>query len=227
MSTKTQEQIHEELIKEMPYKWRVQSYSKKKALATCVAYIDSRDVQKRLDEVVGFGNWQDDYKEVKGNLYAGIGIKIGEEWTWKWDCGVESSAEKQKGEASDSFKRAAVKWGIGRFLYDLKIKYVTANEKKTTSNYPFPIDSNGKQIWELTDHINGIKSTEKDAHTSPPLFDRSQLESIYKSLLFSDEFTLEEKVKMEFKSSLSDERLASGIIHLSTEKSKRQKLKAA
>ncbi|TNE74968.1 hypothetical protein EP331_00315 [bacterium] len=138
----------------MPYKWRVQSFSKRKAVATCVAYIDSRDVQNRLDEAVGPMNWQSDYKEVKGNLFAGIGIFNGEVWAWKWDCGIESNTEKEKGEASDSFKRAAVKWGIGRFLYDLDIQYVTANEVKTGSNYPYCVDVNGKQIYDLTKYIN-------------------------------------------------------------------------
>lgn len=108
-----------ELKKEMPYKWRVQSCNSK--VANCVAYVDSRDVMDRLDEVVGFDKWQDEYKQVKNNLYCGIGILIGDEWVWKWDCGVESNIEKAKGEASDAFKRAAVKWGVGRFLYDMPI----------------------------------------------------------------------------------------------------------
>ena len=146
-----------ELEKEMPYKWRVQSFNKNKPSATCVAYIDSRDVQTRLDDVFGIGGWQSDYKEIKGNLFAGIGVFINDIWVWKWDCGTESNTEAQKGEASDSFKRAAVKLGIGRFLYSLKIRYVTANEKKTGGNYPYCVDANGKRIYDLTAHINGAK----------------------------------------------------------------------
>jgi hypothetical protein len=72
-------EIREKLEKEMPYKWRVQSFSKHKPSATCVAYVDSRDVQNRLDEVFGL-DWQSDYKEVKGNLYAGIGVFINDRW---------------------------------------------------------------------------------------------------------------------------------------------------
>lgn len=138
----------------MPYQWRVQSFSKNKPAASCVAYIDSRDVQAKLDEVCGPEGWQSDYKEVKGNLFAGIGIKIGDEWVWKWDCGSESNIEKEKGEASDSFKRAAVKWGVGRFLYDLEVKYVTANEVKTQSNFPYVVDASGKRVFDLTKFIN-------------------------------------------------------------------------
>lgn len=160
-----------ELQKEIPFKWRVQSFSKNKPSAQCVAYIDARDVMKVLDEVVGPENWQDDYKDLGGQIFAGIGIRTSKSptrskvdgsftaeedtgWVWKWDTGSESNIEKEKGQASDSFKRAAVKWGIGRFLYDLEIEYVTANEVKTDKNYPYVIDEQGKRVWDLTKYIN-------------------------------------------------------------------------
>lgn len=87
--------------------------------ATLLLYQDSRCAMNLLDETVGKGNWQRDHKEVKGNMYAGIGIwdYEKEQWVWKWDCGVESNTEKEKGEASDAMKRASVNWGIGRELY--------------------------------------------------------------------------------------------------------------
>lgn len=119
----------EDLKKEIPFKWRVQSANQYGA--TCVAYIDARDVQDLLDEVVGPDNWQCKYSEHKGNLFCEIGIRqyieaheaftTDESWIWKSDCGVESNVEKQKGEASDAFKRAAVMWGVGRFLYSKPI----------------------------------------------------------------------------------------------------------
>lgn len=137
------------------YKWRVQSFSKNYPAATCVAYVDARDVMELLDEIVGPENWQSDYKELKGNLYAGVGIKVEGEWVWKWDCGTESTTEKEKGEASDAFKRAAVKWGVGRFLYDLPIQYVKANDKKTGDNWPYVIDDQGLKVKDLTTYING------------------------------------------------------------------------
>ena len=86
-------------------------------------YKDARCDMNILDETVGAENWQRDHKEVKGNLYCGVGINWGyivgkqDSWIWKWDCGTESNTEKEKGEASDSFKRACVNWGIGRELY--------------------------------------------------------------------------------------------------------------
>lgn len=153
------------LNKKIPYQWRVQSFSKNVAKAQCVAYIDARDVEDLLDEVVGKENWQDDYKMIDGKLFAGIGIRINtggathieEQWVWKWDTGVESNIEKEKGQVSDSFKRAAVKWGIGRFLYSLPIKYVKSNAIKTETNYPYVIDDTGKQVWDLTEYINNLK----------------------------------------------------------------------
>jgi len=152
----------EKLKAKMPYKWRVQYFSKNKAVCSCVAYIDARDVMERLDDVCGGENWQSDFKEVKGNLYSGIGIKFGNDWVWKWDCGTESQTEKEKGEASDSFKRAAVKWGVGRFLYDLDIKYIKTtgikgdSDSVTHKKYPQPITEDGKVIYNISEYINGI-----------------------------------------------------------------------
>ncbi len=146
-----------DLRKEIPHKWRVQSFSKNKPQAQCVAYIDARDVMDLLDEVVGGENWQDDYKLIDGKLLAGIGIKVGGEWVWKWDTGTESNMEAEKGQMSDAFKRSAVKWGIGRFLYEKDIVYIDANEKKADKNYPYPIDKQGKRIWDITKHINSLK----------------------------------------------------------------------
>lgn len=144
----------EVLKKEIPCKWRVQSFSKFKPQGQCVAYIDARDVMDLLDEAVGAENWQSDFKDCGGQLFAGVGINDGKGWIWKWDTGSESNIEKEKGEASDSFKRAAVKWGIGRFLYNLEIKYVKANELKTKDNFPYVIDEQGQRVWNLTEYIN-------------------------------------------------------------------------
>lgn len=85
-------------------------------------YKTARTDMDLLDETVGAENWITDYKEVKGNLYCGIAIKAESgEWIWKWDCGIESREDEEgnekKGEASDAFKRAGFRWGIGRELY--------------------------------------------------------------------------------------------------------------
>jgi len=157
-------EILAELKQELPYKWRVQSFSAYKPEATCVAYVDARQVMDLLDEVVGVENWQSDYKEIKDNMYAGIGIKINDEWVWKWDCGTESNTEKEKGESSDSFKRAAVKWGVARFLYTLgmqKVKASCTKEKDTKANALYPTDDQNNRIWDLSKHINNINKNKK------------------------------------------------------------------
>lgn len=86
---------------------------------TLLLYQDARCAMDILDETVGCNNWMRDHKEIKGNLFGGISIwdETKSQWVTKWDCGVESNTEKQKGESSDSFKRSAVNWGIARELY--------------------------------------------------------------------------------------------------------------
>lgn len=143
-----------QLQKRIPCQWRVQSFSKNKAQGQCVAYIDARDVMNLLDEVVGSENWQSDFKDIGGQTFAGIGIKTEGGWAWKWDTGSESNIEKEKGQASDSLKRAGVQWGIGRFLYDFPIQYVTANEIKGDKNFPYPVNEQGQRIWDLSEYIN-------------------------------------------------------------------------
>tara|TARA_R110001632_G_scaffold42462_3_gene107534 strand:+ start:1105 stop:1563 length:459 start_codon:yes stop_codon:yes gene_type:complete len=140
-----------DLRKEIPFKWRVQSA--KDWGADCVAYIDARDVQDLLDEVCGPGGWQCKYSEHKGNLFCSIGIDNGTEYIWKSDCGTESNVEKQKGEASDAFKRAAVMWGVGRFLYSktiIKLDVVKNNQGKNVAAF------NGKALYgdKITDACN-------------------------------------------------------------------------
>ena len=124
-----------DLKKELPYKWRVQSANQWGA--NCVAYIDARDVQDILDDVCGQENWQVKYEEHKGNLFALIGILVNNTWAWKSDCGTESAVEKQKGEASDAFKRAAVMWGVGRFLYFKKIVKLPVKQNEQQKWIPF------------------------------------------------------------------------------------------
>ena len=144
-------QIQQKLKQEIPFKWRVQSYSKAKPQATCVAYIDSRDAQDILDANC---LWSDRYYEQNGMLFCEITIYADGREYKRSDTGSESQAEAQKGHSSDAFKRALVKFGGGRFLYSKKIQYIKANETKTNSNYPYAIDNNGKRIWDISKHIN-------------------------------------------------------------------------
>jgi len=104
--------------------WRVGSTNKDKTKGMMLAYIDARDVMKRLDQVCGFDGWRDEYREVQGRIICRLWLRIGTEWTWREDGAGDTDTEGQKGGISDAFKRAAVKWGVGRYLYDLPSPWV-------------------------------------------------------------------------------------------------------
>ena len=98
--------------------------------AALLLYKTARTDADLLDETVGQYEWQNEFKVVDGTLYGGIGIfdqKSGE-WVWKWDAGSESNMEAEKGRASDAFKRAGFKWGIGRELYTAPFIFVPAGK---------------------------------------------------------------------------------------------------
>lgn len=100
-------------------------------------YKTARTDMDILDEVYGEMNWECEYKEIKGNMYCGISVynEKADKWVTKWDCGVESAfGDKEKGEASDAFKRAGFKWGIGRELYTAPFIYINANNFNLTNN---------------------------------------------------------------------------------------------
>lgn len=95
-------------------------------------YKTARTDMALLDETVTPMCWQSDYRVINDNLYAGIGIHSAElGWIWKWDCGVESREDgdgnEKKGEASDAFKRAGFKWGIGRELYTAPFIWISSD----------------------------------------------------------------------------------------------------
>lgn len=105
--------------------------------AVLLLYKTARVDMAILDETYGSMNWQSDYKVVKDNLYCGIGVRDEKDnWVWKWDCGIESREDEEgnqkKGEASDAFKRAGFKWGIGVELYSAPFTFAnveTVGEK--------------------------------------------------------------------------------------------------
>lgn len=104
--------------------WRVGATNKEKTKGLALAYVDARDVMERLDNACGPANWQCRYPHANGKTVCEVGIKIDGEWVWKADGAGDSDVEAEKGALSDAFKRAAVRWGIGRYLYDIASPWV-------------------------------------------------------------------------------------------------------
>lgn len=159
-------------------------------------YIDARSVSRRLDKVVGPLNWQRDHKEIKGVIYAGIGIynETADSWVWKWDSGAESNMEKEKGEASDSFKRAAVNWGIGRFLYELPNIWVDGN----TKSGKFRFDKADLKAYrkQLADYLNGKEiQSAPEPHNKRSAYDKEI--AYVKKIVQSDVFPDNERSEIE------------------------------
>lgn len=114
--------------------WRVGATNADKTKGLALAYIDARDVMNRLDEVCGPASWQDEYIETpKGRVLCRIGIRCDDVWVWKGDGAGDSDVEAEKGAISDALKRAAVKWGVGRYLYDMPATWVAIKQNGRTS----------------------------------------------------------------------------------------------
>ena len=128
---------------------------------TFLLYKNARTDMQVLDEVFGTWNWQRDHKDVKGNMYCGIGIWDEKKqcWVWKWDCGTESNTEKEKGEASDSFKRAGTNWGIGRELYDSPLIWLPAATVKKNNGYGYEL-ANKREMYGI--YVSDLVVEEKD-----------------------------------------------------------------
>ena len=119
-------------------------------------YKDARVDMALLDETVGPENWQRKHEVINGNLFCSIGIRCNYEWVWKMDIGTESNTEREKGQASDSFKRAGTCWGIGRELYTAPTIFVKAENLKT-------LKDNGNGRWTCKDYftVNDIQYTDR------------------------------------------------------------------
>lgn len=102
--------------------WRAQTVAKRDngTFALALAYIQSRDVMDTLDRVCTPAYWQSEHYDAgNGKLGCRIGIFINDQWVWKSDGAGDTDVEAEKGAFSDALKRAAVNWGIARYLYDL------------------------------------------------------------------------------------------------------------
>ena len=137
MNQKDPRQIQAELA--MPFapedlEWRLQKVVEAKELGIAVPYVTNRAIMGRLDDVIGPENWYNDFKPWHGAngkeaQLCGISIRYGDGFITKWDGAEDSDIEPVKGGLSDSMKRAAVQWGIGRVLYNMGTVLVEVEQR--------------------------------------------------------------------------------------------------
>jgi len=106
--------------------------------AQVLCYVTNRAIMDRLDEVCGPENWQNRFdKGPDGGVMCGLGLKLLDEWVWKWDGAPNTDIESVKGGISAAMKRAAVQWGMGRYLYNLGTSYAIVSQNgKHSSKTP-------------------------------------------------------------------------------------------
>ena len=121
-------------------------------------YKDARCDMRILDEVFGIDGWEREHQVVNGNLYCTVRVwsEKRNQWISKQDVGTESNTEKQKGEASDSFKRACFNIGIGRELYSAPFTWITLNKEEVS-------EKNGKYTLNYKVKFS-VKEIEYDKH---------------------------------------------------------------
>jgi hypothetical protein len=160
--------------------WRLQSAGKNAngIWGKCLAYITNRAIMERLDKVCGPGNWKNEYREWTigtAGVLCGLSIRIDEEWITKWDGAEQTDVEAMKGGLSAAMKRAAVQWGIGRYLYDLPEGWAKIAERgehfgRTKDGTEFRWDNPDLPKWAIP---NGVPPSVKgaaspSARSSPP-----------------------------------------------------------
>ena len=126
---------------------QVKKNQKGSVYASLLLYKDARVDQRLLDETFGSMNWQRSHEIIDGRLYCTVSIWDEKKGIWvsKQDVGTESNTEKEKGQASDSFKRACFNWGIGRELYTAPNIYIQLGDGEFKEN-----SFNGKTTQQMT-----------------------------------------------------------------------------
>lgn len=161
-------------------KWRVGQTTKDKSKGTALAYLDAREVYKRLDDVCGVSGWQDKLIEINGGFICELSIRMPNgEWVTKSDSADYTDIESIKGGASSALKRAAAVWGIGRYLYYLPRVWVQLNEYKQLSEIPelpdWALPRSGIERWEDV--------AEMELQLSEPVDDTTDISTKKKEIL--------------------------------------------
>lgn len=120
-------------------KWKPQAVKENRCLA--IAYVTARAIMDRLDEVLTPAGWQDEYQALAdGAVLCRLSLKLGDEWIVKCDVGGPSEqpddGDRMKAAFSDALKRAAVKFGIGRYLYRLPHSWVDYDAQRRQIKTP-------------------------------------------------------------------------------------------
>jgi len=144
-------------------KWRVGASNRKnwqegkERYGIALAYIDARIVRDRLNDVCGAW-WQNKHVGISEKIVGcEIGICIAGEWIWRSDGAGETDVEAEKGAMSDAFKRAAVQWGVARYLYKMPNKWV-----KLDKNWQI-LESELPMLYGLLEDITLPESERKEA----------------------------------------------------------------
>lgn len=128
---------------------------------TLLLYKDARVDMDILDETVGAKNWQRKHTRDNANCIIEIWDEDKKEWISKEDTGTESFTEKEKGLASDSFKRAGFNWGIGRELYTAPFIYIPIKDKEGQANFEVT-EKNGKTTTYTKFFVEAIQIIDKE-----------------------------------------------------------------
>lgn len=136
-------------LKETEIDVRVQSVTEKGCIL--LLYKDARCDMNILDETVGPMNWKREHTRENANCIVSLWDEEKYQWVSKEDTGTESNTEKEKGQASDSFKRACFNWGIGRELYTSPFIWVKKEDCKLYS-----IKVRDKDVWKCNDKFSVV-----------------------------------------------------------------------
>ena len=122
--------------------WKPGATTRDKTKGLAMAYLTSRAVQQRFDDVCGPADWRNEFAEGPGGgVLCGISVRVDRpdgtsEWVTKWDGADNSQVEAVKGGLSGATKRAAVQWGVGRYLYDLPATWVRLDDRGRFAETP-------------------------------------------------------------------------------------------
>lgn len=159
--------------------WRVSHarMTRNRPQALVLAYVTNRAIMERLDEVFGIAGWKNEYQEWREKgVKCSLSCKVGDEWITKEDGADATDLEATKGGFSNSMKRAAVQWGIGRYLYNLDQTWVNVNERgqnyiNTTTKQREPIkgywDTPKLPQWALPEGYESKDTKPQHYHIEP------------------------------------------------------------